>query len=157
MNDHLSGKKEVRATSQALTPRESRSESGLSLVSEPEDLAPILDLRAKSEYQRRVSELRQELAEAQQFNDPVRVSQAEEELAAISRKLALATGLGARDRHFPHRAERARCAVTKSIKETVRRVKDAIPPLGHHLAARIRTGYYCSYHPHPDRPVTWEF
>jgi hypothetical protein len=153
----FAGKKEVRATSQVLTPRGSRSGSGLSVLTDSDDLDPILDLRAKSEYQRRVGELRQELAEAQQFNDPVRGSHAEEELAAIAHQLALATGLGGRDRHFSHTVERARCAVTKSIKETVRRVNEAIPPLGHHLTARIRTGYYCSYHPHPDRPVTWEF
>ena len=29
--------------------------------------------------------------------------------------------------------------------------------LGYHLAARIKTGYFCSYNPHPDRPVTWRF
>jgi hypothetical protein len=25
------------------------------------------------------------------------------------------------------------------------------------LAARGKTGYFCSYNPHPDRPVTWKF
>jgi hypothetical protein len=25
------------------------------------------------------------------------------------------------------------------------------------LAARIKTGYFCSYNPHLDRPVAWKF
>jgi hypothetical protein len=33
----------------------------------------------------------------------------------------------------------------------------AIPSLGYHLAARIKTGYFCSYNPHPERPVPWKF
>jgi hypothetical protein len=54
-------------------------------------------------------------------------------------------------------AERARCAVTKRIKQAIEKIADAIPTLGHHLTARIKTGYFCSYNPHPDRPVAWKF
>ena len=54
-------------------------------------------------------------------------------------------------------AERARCAVTKRLKQAIQKIADAMPSLGHHLTARIKTGYFCSYNPHPDRPVAWEF
>jgi hypothetical protein len=36
----------------------------------------------------------------------------------------------------------------------INRIAEVIPALGHHLYARIKTGYFCSYNPHPDRPVT---
>src|SRR6266446_10954076 len=54
-------------------------------------------------------------------------------------------------------AERARSAVTKCIKKAIRKICEAIPSLGYHLAVRIKTGYFCSYNPHPDRPVAWKF
>jgi non-specific serine/threonine protein kinase len=75
----------------------------------------------------------------------------------IAQHLAFAIGLGGRDRKTSSEAERARCAVTKRIKQSIQKIGDAIPALGHHLTARIKTGYFCSYNPHPDRPVTWKF
>jgi non-specific serine/threonine protein kinase len=76
---------------------------------------------------------------------------------AIAQHLASAIGLGGRDRKTSSEAERARCAVTKRIKNAIQKIGDAIPTLGHHLTARIKTGYFCSYNPHPDRPVAWKF
>jgi hypothetical protein len=76
---------------------------------------------------------------------------------AIADYLASAVGLRGRDRKTSSDAERARCAVTKCIKKAIQKVGDAIPSLGYHLAARIKTGYFCSYNPHPKRPVSWKF
>lgn len=118
---------------------------------------PILDARAKVEYKRRLDELRHELQEAEECNNPERASAMQEEIAAITRQLAVAVGLGGRDRKAAQPAERARTAVTKRIKTTIGRIAEAIPSLGQHLTARIKTGYYCSYNPHPDRPVRWSF
>ena len=44
----------------------------LGFISELNDGIPVLDAQAKAEYKRRVEELRQELEEAEQFNDPDR-------------------------------------------------------------------------------------
>lgn len=76
---------------------------------------------------------------------------------AIAHQLAAAVGLGGRDRRASSEADRARSTATKRIKEAIHRIAEVIPPLGHHLAARIKTGYFCSYNPHPDRPVAWKF
>ena len=76
---------------------------------------------------------------------------------AIAEQLAAAVGLGGRDRRSSSDAERARSAVTKRIKEAINRIGKVMPALGRHLAARIKTGYFCSYNPHPDRPVAWKF
>ncbi len=118
---------------------------------------PVLDAQAKAEYERRINDLRQDLNQAERFNDFQRKTEVQNELQAIADNLASAVGLGGRDRRTSSDAERARSAVTKCIKKGVREIGEAIPSLGYHLAARIKTGYFCSYHPHPDRPVAWKF
>jgi non-specific serine/threonine protein kinase len=117
----------------------------------------VLDAQAKAEYKRRLKDLQQELEEAERFNDFYRAAKAQHEVNAISRYLACAIGLAGRDRKTSSQAERARSAVTKRIKRAIRKTGEAIPSLGHHLSARIKAGYFCSYNPHPDRPVVWKF
>lgn len=121
------------------------------------DAGPVLDAEAKAEYKRQLNDLRQELEEAQQFNDFDRAAKAQEEMHAIARHLASAIGLAGRDRKACSEAERARSAVNKRIRRAIRKIGEAIPSLGHHLSARIKAGYFCSYNPHPDRPVAWKF
>ncbi len=118
---------------------------------------PMLDARAKTEFRRRIAELRDDLAEAERRNDTARGSQVREEMDAIAGQLASALGLGGRDRQAGSPSERARSAVTKRIKESIAKIGEVLPLLGRHLSARIKTGYFCSYHPHPDRPVMWKF
>ena len=118
---------------------------------------PVLDARARAEYKRRVNDLRQDLNQAERFNDLQRKTEVQNQLQAIAGHLDSAVGLGGRDRRTSSDAERARSAVTKCIKKAVREIGEAIPSLGYHLAARIKTGYFCSYNPHPDRPVAWKF
>jgi hypothetical protein len=118
---------------------------------------PVLDAQAKVEYKHRVDDLRQELNQAERFNDPQRKTEVQNELQAIADHLASAVGFGGRDRRISSDAERARSAVTKSIKKAIQKIGEAIPSLGYHLAARVKTGYFCSYNPHPDRPVAWKF
>ena len=124
---------------------------------EPHAGIPMLDAQAKAEYQRRLNELHQELNEAERFKDPQRKAEAQNEVQAIADCLASAVGLGGRDRKTSSDAERARCAVTKCVKNAIQKIGDAIPSLGYHLAARVKTGYFCSYNPHPDRPIAWKF
>jgi len=124
---------------------------------EPHAGIPMLDGPAKADYQRRLDELRKELNEAERFKDPQRKAQAQNEVQAITDYLASAVGLGGRDRKTSSDAERACSAVTKCVKNTIEKIGDAIPTLGYHLAARIKTGYFCSNNPHPNRPVTWKF
>lgn len=122
-----------------------------------DDHGPLLDARAKVEYRQRLNELRQELADAEHCNDSERATKARDEIHAISQHLAAAVGLGGRDRKTSSEAERARCAVTKRIKKAIRKISEAIPSLGQHLVTRTKTGYFCSYNPHPHRTVAWKF
>ena len=121
------------------------------------DAGPVLDAEAKADCKRRLSELRQELNEAEQFNDPDRAAKAQHEINAIARHLACAIGLAGRDRKTSSGAERARSAITKRIRRAIGKIGEAIPSLGQHLCARIKAGYFCSYNPLPDRPVVWKF
>jgi hypothetical protein len=118
---------------------------------------PVLDAKAKAELKFRLNDLQQELNEAERFNDSHRKTEAENELEAIVNHLASAVGLGGRDRKTSSDAERARSAVTKCIKKAIGKIGEAIPSLGYHLVARIKTGYFCCYNPRPDRPVAWKF
>jgi hypothetical protein len=118
---------------------------------------PLLDTQAKAECKRRLNELRQDLNEAERLNDPERKTEVQNEVQAIADYLSAAVGLGGRDRKTSSDTERARSAVTKCIKKTIEKIGDAIPSLGYHLATRIKTGYFCSYNPHPERPVNWKF
>jgi GAF domain-containing protein len=118
------------------------------------DAGPVLDAKAKADYKRRLDELREELEEAERFNDPGRADRAREEIEFISDQLAGAVGLGGRDRVAASDAERARIAVTKRIKAALGKIRQANPALGSHLADALTTGYFCSYAPKADHPPT---
>ena len=116
----------------------------------------VLDAQAKAEYKSQLNELRRDLDEAERFHDPVRQSQAQNEIHMITDRLASAVGFGGRDRKTSSDAERARSAVTKCIKKTVQKIGELNPSLGYHFAASIKTGYFCAYNPRPDHPTAWE-
>lgn len=122
-----------------------------------QDAGSILDSQAKAEYKHRIDELRKDIEEAEKFKDSYRAAVARSEIDTIAEQLAAAVGFGARNRCASSGAERARSAVTKRIKQAINRIGAVIPQLGRHLAARIKTGYFCSYNPHPDRSVAWKF
>jgi tetratricopeptide (TPR) repeat protein len=106
---------------------------------------PEIDARRE-----RVAELRQELAEAQAFNDPERAARAGAELEALAGELAVA---GERE-GAP--GERARVNVTRAIRAALRRIAEHEPELGHRLERTIRTGTSCAYRPDLDPPLHWE-
>jgi len=121
------------------------------------DLGPILDAQAKAEYKCRLHDLRRDLKEAERLNDSRGAERARSEINALAEQLASATGLGGRNRKSGSEAERARSAVTKRIKNSINKIGEAIPSLHRHLVARIKTGYFCSYNPDPQRLVAWKF
>ncbi len=120
------------------------------------DAGPALDQAAKAAYRRRLEELREELEEAESFNDPERAAGAREEMDFLASQLAGAVGLGGRDRKAATSAERARVAVTKAVRATLKRIGEMDPGLGEELVATIRTGTFCVYEPDRRRPVSWE-
>ena len=55
----------------------------------------------------------------------------------------------------PH-LEHARVAVTKRIKDSIKRIAANHPALGYHLRTAVRTGYQCRYEPAPGCAGQWE-
>ena len=101
-------------------------------------------------FRAQARDLRDELAEAQAFNDPERVSRARERLELIAADVEQA------DEATSAASERARINVTRAIKAAVRRIAEQEPELGHLLRGTVRTGTACRYEPDPGTPLTWE-
>ncbi len=120
------------------------------------DAGELLDAQAKTAYKARLEELREELDEAEGFNDAARAANARQEMDFLVGELARAVGLGGRDRRAASHAERNRLNATRAIRAAMANLARANPSLGRHLAATIRTGRYCSYTPDPRAPLTWE-
>ncbi len=111
------------------------------------DAGEVLDATARSAYRRRLEELQEDLREAESWNDGARASRARAEIEFLSSELARAVGLGGRPRRAGAAAERARVAVTRRLRDAVRRIAEQSPDLGRHLDATLRTGTFCVYRP----------
>ncbi len=133
-----------------------RADAGLE-VSAGGDAGEMLDPQAKAQYKRRLDELREELEEAESFNDPERAARAQEEMDFLIRELSAAVGLGGRDRKAASDSERARVNVTRAIRAAGERIAEHSPALGKHFEAMIRTGTFCAYTPDPRMPASWRF
>jgi predicted ATPase len=120
------------------------------------DASEILDPQARATYQQRLSELREELAEAQAFHDLGRSEHLTAEIDFLTHELARAVGLGGRAQRMGAPEERARVNITRTIKVALRKITEHHPVLGQHLTATIKTGVYCSYTPDPRLPITWQ-
>lgn len=116
---------------------------------------PLLDDAAKAAYRRRLADVDEEIADAAAMNDPARRALAERDREFLVRELQRAVGLGGRARTTGGDAERARTAVTRSIRYALGRLADQHPVAAEHLRQRIRTGTFCCYEPDPLSPVTW--
>jgi len=114
----------------------------------------LLDERARRDYQDRIRELRAEIEQATDANDPGRAAHAQEELDTLLAEIGRATGLGGRSRKLGDPAERARSAVTWRIRNAVKKIGAVHPALGRHLANSLQTGVFCRYS--PERPTDWE-
>ena len=121
-----------------------------------DDAGAILDATAKAAYKKRLTEIEEDLAEAEEFNDSERAARLRAEKEALIDQLAAGVGLGGRDRKAASRSEAARSSITKAIKNTLSKLEVHHPDLGRHFAATVKTGVYCSYTPDPRAPLTWQ-
>ena len=120
---------------------------------EPRGDDAVLDERARRDVAARARELQETIDEADAMNDRGRAELAREELDQLVTALSGALGLGGRSRRLGSAAERARSAVTWRIRNAIRKIATAHPPLGRHLDNAVRTGTYCAYA--PERAVDW--
>ncbi len=110
-----------------------------------------LDNRPAADTYDRLTALREQLAEAEQFQDRDRAARLRVELRQHAEQLAPA----GRRRPGSTPAERARLNVTRTIGDAIRRIAAADPALGRHFEHAIRTGTLCAYVPDPRLPIDW--
>jgi tetratricopeptide (TPR) repeat protein len=121
--------------------------SGTSEAAQESDSGPLLDPRAREDYRRRITELQEELEEAESLADLGRADGLRSEIDFITRELSRAFGLGGRQRAAGDAAERARVNVRRRIKDAIGRVAEQAPEAGRYLENTIKTGKYCKYAP----------
>ena len=107
----------------------------------------LLDPTARSAYRARLTDLGEDLEEAQAMCDEGRVAIVQAEIDALVDQLAAAVGLGGRSRVAASASERARVSVTNALRRALARIEEAHPVLGQHLASSVTTGSYCAYRP----------
>jgi hypothetical protein len=109
----------------------------------------VLDATARAAYRRRLADLGEELAEAEQWHDTERASRARAEQDFLVHELAAAVGIGGRARRLGSQSERARVNVTRAIRTAISRIRSHAPAAAAHLDQAIRTGTHCSYTERP--------
>jgi hypothetical protein len=109
------------------------------------DAGEWLDDAARRQYQRRVEDLRETLAEAESFGDRTRAEKARAELEFIAGELSRGVGMGGKLRKAGSATERARVAVQRRLKDAVARIAEHDEALGRHLEWAVKTGTYCCY------------
>jgi class 3 adenylate cyclase len=141
-------------SSSAAAASASDAEGSLSIARGLGGAGEALDAKARAAYRARLTELDEDLAEAERHHDLGRLEALGEEREALVAELAgAARGAGA---SVGSDAERARVAVTKGLKAAQDRIAASHPELAAHLAATLRRGTFCSYTPDPASPVEWE-
>ncbi|MGZ6036244.1 MAG: hypothetical protein ACXWLG_12420, partial [Myxococcaceae bacterium] len=109
------------------------------------DAGEVLDPTAREAYRRRVSDLQEELREAESWADVGRSERLRAQLEFLQGALAEAVGLGQRSRRTAEASERARVNVQKRIRGVIRRIAEELPGLARHLDREIQTGLVVSY------------
>lgn len=116
---------------------------------------PMIDEQARNAYRRRLTEVEQDIAEAEADNDSFRAERARCDREFLLAELSGGLGLGGRVRGTGGAAERARTSVTRSLRYALARLTEQDRTVGEHLGRTVRTGSYCAYLPDPVTPITW--
>ena len=114
----------------------------------------MIDEQARREYESRIRDLQESIADAEAMNDLGRREALEAELDQLTAHLAKALGLGGKNRRVNKPVDRSRSAVTWRIRSAIRKIASAHPALGSHLSHSIRTGTFCCYE--PEKKQLWQ-
>ncbi len=113
----------------------------------------VVDDQARREYSKRISEIDEELPEAETNNDFERKARLIEERDIILSELGRAHSLGGRTREASSDRERHRQAVSIAIHRALKAIKKEHQPLWQHLNNALKIGEFLSYQ--PDQPTSW--
>ena len=113
----------------------------------------VLPAEARENLRARLKDLSAARAVAEQTGNDVELAFIETESAEIRREWARSTGRGGKPRTFQDNRGRARQSVSRAIDRARDTILKTHAPLGRHLLAFVKTGWYCSYQPEP--PIHW--
>lgn len=119
-----------------------------------DDAGGSIDPKAVAQYKNSLKDFREEYDRADRDNDIGRKEIIDHEIHKLEDILASSLGLGGRIRADADPNERARSAVTNSIRHSRDKIKLIDENLWRHLFHHIRTGRYCSYT--PEKPIPWK-
>jgi hypothetical protein len=104
-------------------------------------------------YNGRLSEIEEELQEAEANNDLGRKDRLTEERDFLLSEVSHSTGLHGRSREASSDRERHRQAVSRAIHRALEAIKKEHGPLWQHLNNSLTIGEFLSYQ--PDQPTSW--
>lgn len=113
----------------------------------------VIDDRARREYRERITEIDEELSEAEANNDLARKEKLNEEREVLNEEIARSTGLHGKNREASSDRERARQSVSAAIHRALKAIKKEHEPLWQHLKNALKIGEFLSYQ--PDQPTSW--
>lgn len=108
----------------------------------------VFDDEARTALKEQMTELKRDLARAEEHNDEARKDQLRGELEELQTSLLS----NMRDQ-FPDERKKAQNAVYKRMVKARTRIAEHLPELADHLKDRVSTGFTCMYT--PDRDVQW--
>jgi class 3 adenylate cyclase/TolB-like protein/tetratricopeptide (TPR) repeat protein len=114
----------------------------------------VIDERARREYETRIRDLQEAIADAETMSDLGRREAMQAELDQLTAHLVKALGLGGRTRSVNTPVDRSRSAVTWRIRSAIRKIETVHPTLGSHLSHSVRTGTFCCYA--PEKAQIWQ-
>lgn len=113
----------------------------------------LIDEKARKQYQKKILDLQNDIQDAEQGCDFVRLEKLQEEYDKLIEYLSSSLGLKGKSREAGGTIEKARSAITWRVRNAIARVEQYHPQLGAHLSNAIKTGILCSYQ--PDRDINW--
>jgi tetratricopeptide (TPR) repeat protein len=114
---------------------------------------PVIDKKARAEYQQRIRDLQQEIHQAEQDHDLGVLNKLQDEYDQLLEHISSSLGLSGKIRQAGNPIEKARSAVTWRIRNAISKIEKAHPDLGKHLSHAVNTGTFCSYE--PESRVEW--
>ncbi|MDZ7803420.1 hypothetical protein [Thiohalophilus sp.] len=116
----------------------------------------VFDSKAREAYRQQLTEVEEDIAEAELNNDLHRAELARADRQFLIDELRRGVGLNGRARTVGDGVERARTSATRSLRYALDRITRHHSRLGEHLERTIRTGTYFAYEPDPRAPVDWK-
>jgi len=119
-----------------------------------ENPIPLSDEKAIKAYRAKLSELYEELQDAERYFSDEEKTRIQGEIDKIEQHLGKVLGLGGMARKADDESEKIRKSVTNAINRARQKILEEHYILGRHLEKYIKTGSFNSYH--PDHPVDWQ-